>query len=131
MSREAWNIATTELEALEKEMDAATAVAILPFKERYDALEARIEEIEEAGGEFIGRCEGCLEPIWQGERYAYDSENSVHMCQRCAPSYQDMLDRPEDFYNADGETLTPDAAKAAVDAHLASGGSLDDKMVQA
>lgn len=120
-----WKAAKAEVEAIEKEREALLA----PTKERYDAARDRLELIEEELPEFVGRCEGCTEPIWEGERYAYDSEGGVFMCEECAPSWGDMLKNPEHFYDAEGEYHTAETARAAVDAYLAAGGSLDDKMV--
>lgn len=76
----------------------------------------------------IGRCEGCEKPIRQGDRYSHDRANSIDLCFECTPTYGDMLDTPESFYGADDEHHTAASAKAVVDAHLAAGGSLDDKV---
>lgn len=120
-----WKAAKAEVEAIEKEREALLA----PTKARYDAACDRLEIIEESCPDRIGHCEGCNEPIWEGDRYAYDSENAIYLCEECAPSWGDMLANPDHFYDDEGEYRTAETAKAAVDAHLAAGGSLEDKMV--
>jgi len=130
-TKEEWKAVKAELDALEKEMDEAVSAARVPFEARKDEIEARLEEIEEDCPEIIGRCEGCSEQIWKGDRYSYDSNNGLQFCEPCSPSYADMLADPTSFYGADEEYLTAEEAKEIVDAHLAAGGSLDDKMVSA
>lgn len=126
-TKEEWKAAKAEVEAIEKEREALLASTT----ERYDAACDRLEMIEEACPERVGRCEGCDEPIWEGERYAYGSDDGIYLCEDCAPSWGEMLANPEYFIDADGEPHTAESAKAACDAHLADGGSLDDKMVSA
>ena len=122
-----WLAAKAELDAVEAERREL----LEPTALRYHNAQCKLEDIEEDCPERLGSCEGCLDPIWEGDRYAYDSENAIYACEECAPSYEDMLDSPGLFYDADGEYLTPEKARAAVDAHLAAGGSLTDKMVSA
>ncbi len=126
-TKEEWKAAKAAVDAIEAERAALLA----PTTERYDAACERLELIEADCPELIGRCEGCTDPIWKGERYSYDSEGGVTLCEECAPSYADMLAEPQFFYDGEGETMTPEQAKAICDAHLAAGGSLDDKMVSA
>lgn len=120
-----WMAAKAEVEAIEKERDALLATT----KERYDAACDRLELIEEDCPELVGRCEGCMKPIWHGERYHSDPENGIVLDEECAPSWADMLANPEHFRDDEGDNMTPEVAKTLVDAHLAAGGSLDDKMV--
>lgn len=126
-----WLAAKAELDAVEAEHDALVKAAVAPIEDRYNAAHERFDLIDEDCPERFGDCVGCCAPIWEGDRYAYDSENAIYTCEECAPSYEDMLDSPGLFYDADGEYLTPEKARAAVDAHLAAGGSLTDKMVSA
>jgi len=126
-TREEWKVAKAAVDAIEKEREALLA----PTKERYDAALEQLDLIEESLPEHLGRCEGCDEPIWEGDRYAYGNEDCIYLCENCAPSWGDMLVNPDQFVDAEGEYHTPETAKAAVDAHLAAGGSLDDKMVSA
>lgn len=120
-----WQAAKAAVVEIEKERDAL----LLPTKDRYDAACGHLELVEEDCPERVGRCEGCDEPIWEGDRYAYGSEDGIYLCEECAPSWEDMLENPDHFYDGDGEYLTAETAKAAVDAHLAAGGKLTDKMV--
>lgn len=126
-TKEEWKAAKAEVEAIEAERAALLAST----DERYNAALDRMEQVEEDCPELVGRCEGCMDPIWEGERYAYDRNNGIHLCEECAPSYADMLAEPQHFYDGDEETMTPEKARAICDAHLAAGGSLDDKMVSA
>jgi hypothetical protein len=126
MSKEAWKTAKAELEAIEKEREALIAVAVEPIRERYESAKEKLELIEEDSPERIGQCEGCGDPIWEGERYAYDRMSSIYMCQPCAPTYGDMLADPTNFYDAEDEYYTAERAKEVVDSHIAAGGSLDD-----
>lgn len=73
-------------------------------------------------------CDACLDPMPQGAPYSYDSVNSMTLCEACTPSYADMLTDPGSFYDADEEYMTPEQARATVDAHIAAGGKLTDKV---
>lgn len=78
----------------------------------------------------IRQCEGCLKVVREDEPHSYDSVNGLTFCEDCSPSYQDMLDDPASFYDDDEEPMKPEKAKAIVDAHLAAGGQITDKMVR-
>lgn len=119
-----WKAAKAEVEAIERERDALLA----PTKERYDAARDRLELIEDECGELLGRCEGCSEPIFEGDRYSYDRMGGVILCEDCSPDWHDLLREPESFYDGDDVYYTAETAKTAADAHLAAGGSLDDKI---
>lgn len=78
----------------------------------------------------IGRCVACAEPVFDGEPFHMGADEI--QCAECAPTYADMIRDPEYFVSfKTGEPMTPAEAQAAVDKHLASGGSLEDKMVSA
>jgi hypothetical protein len=126
MSREAWKTAKAELDAIEAERAALVA----PTDDRYHAAMQRLDDVETDCGTFIGHCE-CGEPIFEGDRYHRGSD--VYLCEPCAPAYADMLAHPESFAGSDddGQPMTADEAKAIVDAHVAGGGSVEDKMVSA
>jgi hypothetical protein len=123
-TKEDWKAAKAEVEAIEKERDALLA----PTKERYDTARDRLEEIEEDCGELRGRCEGCSEPIFEGDRYSYDRMGGVILCEDCSPTWRDLLREPESFYDGEDVYYTTETANAAADAHVAAGGSLDDKI---
>lgn len=123
MSKEAWKAAKAELDIIEAERDRL----IEPIKEKLDAARERLALIEEETGVHIFWCEGCSEPIFLGE--PYHSGSDVCLCAACSPSYGDLTAHPEMFQNPDCEPMTADEAKALANAHVAAGGSLDDKMV--
>lgn len=131
MSKEAWKAAKATLQATEAERKELIRVAVEGIRERYEAAQEALEEIEESSPERVGICEGCSDPIWEGERYSYDGNNHIYHCEPCSPTYGDMLADPTSFYDSEGEYMTAETAKAAVDAHLAKGGALTDKMVSA
>lgn len=124
MSKEAWLAANAELEAIEAERAALLA----PTNARYEAAQEKIDKIEEESGEHVGVCEGCLTHLWAGDRYSYDSVNGMRFCEACTPSYEDMLADPTSFYDADEEYMTAETAKACVEAHVAAGGKVTDKV---
>lgn len=123
-TKDDWKRATAEVEAIEKEREAL----LVPTKERYDAARDRLEEIEDQCGDLLGRCEGCSEPIFEGDRHSFDRMSDIMMCEDCSPTWHDLLREPESFYNGEDVYYTPETAKAAADAHIAKGGSLDDKI---
>ncbi|MGJ2409039.1 hypothetical protein ACR8FJ_23185, partial [Salmonella enterica subsp. enterica serovar Paratyphi A] len=70
----------------------------------------------------------CLHTINEGD--LYHQAGGELACEACAPTYADMLAEPESFRDLKtDEPLTAAQASAAVDAHLADGGQLTDKMV--
>lgn len=129
--RAAWKEARKELDAIEVERDAAIKIAVAPFKERFDAARQRMEEVEDPMPTHLYDCEFCREPIFEGDAYHHGDDGSL--CETCAPSYGDMLESPEHFCdfddNGDDIPMTKEAARQIVDAHLAAGGSLEDKAV--
>lgn len=79
--------------------------------------------------EMIAKCETCMEPIFEGDRYLCDPEAGVYECASCAPTWSDMLASHEDWCSAEtGDPLTAEEAKAWADRHVAAGGSLSDSM---
>lgn len=95
---------------------------------RYQNLKAKLDEIEGEIGEPFGFCEGCSEPLFGGD--LYHGGIDVYLCQECAPSYADLLTSYDNFRGRDDEDpMTKEEAQAICDAHVAAGGSLEDKMV--
>lgn len=126
--REDWKAAKAALDAIEAERDALIDPIKMRFKDRIDAAETALELIEAHTGEYFSTCEGCLEPIFDGDKSHAGSDS--RMCEECAPAWADMLSSPEHFEDTEtGDPMTPDQAKALCDAHVAAGGSLNDKMV--
>jgi hypothetical protein len=78
----------------------------------------------------LGNCVFCRKVIREGDRYHSGVDEIA--CEACAPTYADMLAEPGSFRDFQTDaSLTAEQAKAAVGAHLAGGGSLEDKMVSA
>lgn len=125
VTRDDWKAANLALAAI----DAERAALLAPTEERRRAARARLYAIEEEIGDYLGSCENCEEPIFEGE--PYHNATDVLFCKRCTPTYADMLDNPESYWIDKDEDLhhTPETAKAAVDAHIAAGGSITDKLV--
>ncbi|UWF58027.1 hypothetical protein [Brucella sp. 2716] len=78
--------------------------------------------------EILAYCEGCASPIYDGD--AYNGGPDASLCIECAPDYSDLLANPSLFLDQDEEPLTAAAAQEIVDAHLAKGGNLSDKVVK-
>jgi hypothetical protein len=110
--------------AFEKERDRIWAKT----QTRYQNLRAKFDEIGGDLGEPVGYCEGCEEPIFEGD--AYHTGEDVCLCVNCAPSYADMVEHPESFRGENDEPMTAAEADAIAEAHIAAGGSAEDKMVQ-
>lgn len=85
----------------------------------------KIETVSEQD-EPITHCEGCSKPIYDGDSYHTGSD--VDLCADCAPAFSDLLASPESFADSEGEPLTPEAATALYDAHIAAGGAPTDKI---
>jgi len=108
-------------------------------KQRYQLVEHTQQEWLEAQTEFQAvvdeclngdafLCEACDAPIFPGDQYHAGIEPR---CFECAPTYQSMIDEPEGFVDlVDESPSTPENLRAAFDAHIAAGGSPDDKMVE-
>lgn len=74
-------------------------------------------------------CDLCGNGIPEGAPHHFGGDTCI--CEACAPTWKDFLTHPESFYDPTNNPVTPEAAKAAYDEHIASGGSPDDKMVTA
>ena len=74
------------------------------------------------------KCPFCDNVVRDGDGYHGTSEGEL-VCLDCAPTYGDLLRDPESFLDANDEPMTQERAKELCDAHVASGGSLDDKVV--
>ena len=77
----------------------------------------------------IARCEGCSDPIFEGDPYLGDSEHGIYTCPNCSPTWQDMLDDFASWEDTEtGEAMTEARAHEWADKHLANGGKLTDSM---
>lgn len=121
---------------LEAKLKAATDAAEPQRKALDLALELarKIQEEMEIlidGAEIVGHCEGCSAVIFEGDKHS-PTVDAGPLCEECSPTYADMLAHPESFRGMDDyEGMTPAEAKEICDAHIASGGSLEDSMAQA
>ncbi len=119
--REKWKAAKADLDAVQAERAALVA----HLDDRLDAASEAEDDAHDALPDLVDDCEGCGEPIFDGDPY-FGCEYPT--CLGCSPTWQDLTDRPEDFVFPDGEPPTAETVKAAIDAHMASGGSLSDSM---
>jgi hypothetical protein len=137
--REAWKAARKALNEIEAERGALTAALrqefaakcqelLAPTEDRYRAAQEHFDQVQDKSGEPICFCEGCDEPIFEGEAY-HRGADVTGLCATCAPTYGDMRDHHENFKNADDEPMGAEEAQRLVDEHLAAGGSLDDKLI--
>lgn len=74
------------------------------------------------------RCEACRAPIFEGDLY---HGGETPMCFECAPTYESLIDGTESFINSVLDAADPDKLRAEYNAHIAKGGSPDDKLVSA
>lgn len=74
----------------------------------------------------FSHCEGCGRAIRDGDPYHAGSD--VDLCADCAPTFADLLAQPGSFADSEGDPLTFAAASEIYDAHLAAGGSPEDKI---
>ncbi len=124
------------------------------IREKYKALKARANDLYKAAeperealriaespywkmrnlyeelidGTEVDDCESCGEPIFDDDKR--HSGGDVVLCESCAPTYGDMLASPSHFVGIDEAPMTADEARRVCDAHVADGGSLDDKLVR-
>lgn len=123
-ARAAWKAAKENLDLIEDER----RVLLEPTRERFEAAQETLAEIEEVSGYFIGPCDGCANPIFEGDRH--HSGDDAYLCEACAPSYEDMARHPGHFEDPEtGDTMTKARADAIVSAHICAGGTITDKMV--
>lgn len=78
------------------------------------------------GEEPFTHCEGCSKPIFDGDPYHAGSD--VDLCADCAPTFADLLAQPGSFADTEGEPMSFAAATEIYEAHIAAGGSADDKI---
>ena len=122
--REKWKSAKRKVE----EIETLRAKLVAHTDTDYRQAQDRLEEIEEDYGSVVARCDGCYEPIFDGEPYHSDAEGDAYTCSECSPTYKDILDSPESFLDAEGELMTPASAKEFVDRHIATGGFISDSL---
>ena len=96
----------------------ALAKAEAPFNKIQDEIDELLEYRE------VQSCEGCSDPIFEGDKTAQESDGVL--CENCAPTYEEILKSPSYFLNADEEPMSGEETKAFCDAHIAAGGVLTD-----
>lgn len=121
--RAAWKTADAALSTINAEREAL----LEPTRERHDAALARLAEAEELIGEPVATCEGCAEPIFEGEPMC---SGDTPTCLECSPTYAALLDPDAGFTGADDEPLTIEACRALYDGHIAAGGLPTDSMAR-
>lgn len=72
-------------------------------------------------------CEACGESIPANIPHHITME--CNLCEACAPTYQDIIDTPENFLNNNEEEMTAEEAHELVSEHLKMGGELSDKVL--
>jgi hypothetical protein len=119
--RDAWKAANAELVAITAERDAL----LKPSNQRLaDAVDKRAA-IEAKIGEFLEPCEGCGEPIFEGDVYSTGSDLEK-FCVACSPTWQDMIEAPSLFLDNENEPMTAEQAREEFDAYIAAGGKATD-----
>lgn len=72
-------------------------------------------------------CEACGGIIPANTHHHATMERSL--CEACAPTYQDIIDTPDNFLNSNEEVMTAEEAHEFVSEHLKMGGELSDKIL--
>ena len=94
----------------------------------HNRLEEEMEKLlDDNETEVIGTCEGCCNPIFDGDKH---TGGEFDLCEECAPSYRDFLTGPENFHDENDQPITPEQAQQVCAEYVDAGGSLDDKMVR-
>jgi hypothetical protein len=94
-------------------------------------IESAREELVEAFGDngirdITDVCEGCLDAIIVGEKYV-PAGDGVVLCAECAPTWGEAKAQWDEFPDA-GEDGDGTAFQKMYQAHIAGGGSADDKI---
>lgn len=122
--------------AAKRTLDAAyKAYVDTPEYKAWSEAFDKLEEIKDELGDETHTCEGCGDPIFDGDPMCYSAEDSIATCVDCSPTWQDFKNRPEDFYRWDESAQdmlyhTAESAAPFIEAHLAKGGSLSDSMAR-
>ena len=112
--------------ALKAQADAAYIAATpqrnsyIEAMKPYEALHDEMSDLID-GGDAV-TCEACMDPIFDGDEHSVGTDG--WLCIKCTHTYQEMLDGPSQFFDADGDPLTHERAKTICDEHVAAGGKL-------
>lgn len=129
VTKQDWIEAKTAVTAIEKER----ADLVAHTNERLRVAEEHLEDIAEKlfdGGELISPCEGCMQPIFEGERH-FACNDGIYLCEACSPTYENLLNDRDFWINEEGEQMTLERAREIYDAHIAAGGKPTDSMAEA
>lgn len=117
-----------EASALVDQLDEERTKLLEPTEQRWlTALDA-LESLDRECNQFDHlRCDGCTAPIFDDDPSF--GGNSI-LCERCSPTYQDLLDHPDGFIDDIGDPATPEQCRRWYDEHIAAGGSPSDSMAR-
>ncbi|UXS01128.1 hypothetical protein [Agrobacterium tumefaciens] len=123
--RKRWAEANERVELLDKQRYQLLAHTEQEWLEAQTAFQKVVDECVN-GDAFL--CTACDTPIFPGDQF---HAGATPLCYECAPTFQSMLNEPELFVDLINEKpSSPEDLRAAFDAHIAAGGSPDDKMVE-
>jgi hypothetical protein len=128
VTKQDWIEAKAAIEAIEKER----ADLVAHTNERLSAAEERFDEIEEQlsdSGELIDQCEGCSQPIFEGEKH-FRCNDGIYLCEECAPTYENLLNDRDFWVNEEGDQMSLERAQELYNAHIAAGGKPTDSMAE-
>lgn len=113
-----------------RDLDAAQA-KIAEARKPFDAATSAIEGVKEAllerhEAEIAGRCETCDRLLFYGDR-GHRCDDGPIVCEEHAPTWADIKEEWTCAVDPDPDDLRE--ALADVEAHVAGGGSLEDKVI--
>lgn len=117
-----------EIEAARKPIDEQLRPFICQAMEVEEAREALIEKV---GADFVGRCETCDKPLFEGDQGSrpYQDESGIVFCADHGMTYADLQQSWTDIPASEDDEDQAESRKQAlamVDGHVASGGALTD-----
>lgn len=128
-----------ERDALREKLDGLAAAeqsiydAMKPYRAALTALEAtRDMLLAGIDADIAGKCESCSKLLFTGEPGHRCADDPI-LCEACAPTWGDISNQAQEIYlsrTTDSDQIElADRNLEAVQAHVAAGGSLDDKNV--
>lgn len=75
------------------EINGSLMKVAAPLKLRLDALREELEALEELTGAAVGKCEGCKNTVFTGDKIRReDGENETYIfCEDCSPTVEDEI----------------------------------------
>ena len=121
--RKRWAEANERIDELLKQPNHQTGDRSEQERLEWREAQAQFEGVvAECLGADATLCEACRAPIFPGDQY---HPGETALCVEHAPTFQDLLDQPSGFVED-----SPEVLRAEFEAHIAAGGSPDDKMVE-